>query len=450
MPMLAPHAADQRIADAAPGRVRLTVDADVAEESRSAGARARAHAGADARARRLPRHARRRQCHGQVNGDARLHRPLFRRRRAPAGRHDRALPLAGSTLEPFIYGSASRVVSSVQTLIETGRTVQRLHAAVFHFTFQGTVTIRRRCSSRLTCRRCGARPGGTEPAGGAARPAGAGPGAAPGARLRSRYRPRRRRYQALRSVMLYAGSRASARCCIERAQHLCVPSPAPSTRGKSETLMTPVAAWYVSNVLIGAPPAGDRRAGRIAFKTGASYGYHDAWSIVSMASTPSAYGLAGLTARRYPGLIGRAAAAPILFEAFARLLRRRRACACTYGRAGDHLRQAACRRHSSVLRRGPRPRHAAAAAHLSAGWHLARARHDRRHAKSGAAKITAPARRSPFSSTACRSWTRRRASPRASRGNFFRPQGPGFARVTVIDAAGATDSVIVRLDDGRP
>jgi len=38
-----------------------------------------------------------------------------------------------------------------------------------------------------------------------------------------------------------------------------------------------------------------------------------------------------------------------------------------------------------------------------------------------------------------------------SRGNFFRPQGPGFARVTVIDAAGATDSVVVRLDEGsRP
>jgi penicillin-binding protein 1C len=36
-----------------------------------------------------------------------------------------------------------------------------------------------------------------------------------------------------------------------------------------------------------------------------------------------------------------------------------------------------------------------------------------------------------------------------SRANFFRPEGPGFARVTVIDAAGATDSVVVRLDEGR-
>ncbi len=31
---------------------------------------------------------------------------------------------------------------------------------------------------------------------------------------------------------------------------------------------------------------------------------------------------------------------------------------------------------------------------------------------------------------------------------FFRPAGPGFARVTVIDGTGATDSVVVRFDDG--
>jgi hypothetical protein len=28
---------------------------------------------------------------------------------------------------------------------------------------------------------------------------------------------------------------------------------------------------------------------------------------------------------------------------------------------------------------------------------------------------------------------------------FFMPEGPGFMRLTVIDAAGATDSVAVRL-----
>ena len=32
---------------------------------------------------------------------------------------------------------------------------------------------------------------------------------------------------------------------------------------------------------------------------------------------------------------------------------------------------------------------------------------------------------------------------------FFQPQGPGFARVTVIDASGAVDSVSVRLEDAK-
>jgi penicillin-binding protein 1C len=31
---------------------------------------------------------------------------------------------------------------------------------------------------------------------------------------------------------------------------------------------------------------------------------------------------------------------------------------------------------------------------------------------------------------------------------FFRPDGPGFSRVTVIDSAGATATAVVRVDDG--
>ena len=40
-------------------------------------------------------------------------------------------------------------------------------------------------------------------------------------------------------------------------------------------------------------------------------------------------------------------------------------------------------------------------------------------------------------------------APAQSRGNvFFRPPGPGFARVTVIDGSGAADSVMLRFEDG--
>jgi penicillin-binding protein 1C len=39
-------------------------------------------------------------------------------------------------------------------------------------------------------------------------------------------------------------------------------------------------------------------------------------------------------------------------------------------------------------------------------------------------------------------------SPQKSENPSFVPDGPGFARVTVIDASGATDSIVVRLDAG--
>ena len=43
--------------------------------------------------------------------------------------------------------------------------------------------------------------------------------------------------------------------------------------------MDPVAAWYVGNVLLGTPPPENAAGGRIAFKTGTSYGYRDAWAV---------------------------------------------------------------------------------------------------------------------------------------------------------------------------
>ena len=44
-------------------------------------------------------------------------------------------------------------------------------------------------------------------------------------------------------------------------------------------LIEPAAAWYVGNVLIGTPPPENAVGGRIAYKTGTSYGYRDAWAL---------------------------------------------------------------------------------------------------------------------------------------------------------------------------
>ncbi len=44
-------------------------------------------------------------------------------------------------------------------------------------------------------------------------------------------------------------------------------------------LMSPVAAWYVTDILKDAPPPLNAKGGRFAYKTGTSYGYRDAWAI---------------------------------------------------------------------------------------------------------------------------------------------------------------------------
>ena len=49
---------------------------------------------------------------------------------------------------------------------------------------------------------------------------------------------------------------------------------------------------------VGTPPPENAAGGRIAYKTGTSYGYRDAWSVGFDGARPSASGSAGRTARR--------------------------------------------------------------------------------------------------------------------------------------------------------
>ena len=83
-------------------------------------------------------------------------------------------------------------------------------------------------------------------------------------------------------------------------------------------LLDPVAAWYVGNILIGAPPPDNAPHGRIAFKTGTSYGYRDAWAIGFDGRMTIGVWVGRPDGAPVPGLYGRASAAPILFDAFAR------------------------------------------------------------------------------------------------------------------------------------
>jgi penicillin-binding protein 1C len=83
-------------------------------------------------------------------------------------------------------------------------------------------------------------------------------------------------------------------------------------------LMDPVAAWQVGNVLMGTPPPENAAHNRIAFKTGTSYGYRDAWSVGFDGRMTVGVWVGRPDGAPVPGLVGRTAAAPILFDAFAR------------------------------------------------------------------------------------------------------------------------------------
>src|SRR5580704_11915140 len=81
----------------------------------------------------------------------------------------------------------------------------------------------------------------------------------------------------------------------------------------------PVAAFYIADILRGAAPPANALSGRIAFKTGTSYGFRDALAVGFDRGTTIAVWVGRPDNGPTPGLIGRQAAAPILFDAFERL-----------------------------------------------------------------------------------------------------------------------------------
>ena len=87
----------------------------------------------------------------------------------------------------------------------------------------------------------------------------------------------------------------------------------------AEYVLSPVAAWYVTDILKDAPPPLNAKGGRFAYKTGTSYGYRDAWAVGYDGRYTVAVWVGRPDGASTPGLVGRIAAAPILFDAFARL-----------------------------------------------------------------------------------------------------------------------------------
>ncbi|HWB48264.1 MAG TPA: penicillin-binding protein 1C [Stellaceae bacterium] len=90
--------------------------------------------------------------------------------------------------------------------------------------------------------------------------------------------------------------------------------------GRETAIFGPVAAWYVNDILVNAPPppgmlpAAVRRARRLAFKTGTSYGFRDAWAVGYDPEVTIAVWVGRPDGTPLPGITGRTAAAPVVFK----------------------------------------------------------------------------------------------------------------------------------------
>jgi penicillin-binding protein 1C len=209
--------------------------------------------------------------------------------------------------------------------------------------------------------------------------------------------------------------------------------------------MDRVAAWQVSNVLLGTPPPENGVGGRIAFKTGTSYGYRDAWSVGFDGRVTIAVWVGRADGAPVPGLIGRAAAAPILFDAFARsgklpiaLPKAPKGAIVVASNAKLPLPVRRFRAMGELVRAGSEQ-----APHIQ--FPLDGSRIDvERSARGEAAAVPLKVSGGVLPMTMLVNGTAVGGID-GRRQRLVDPPGPGFARLTVIDAIGATDTVVVRF-----
>lgn len=227
----------------------------------------------------------------------------------------RALRSPGSTLKPFIYGMAFEDgIAHPETLIDDRP--QRFGSYApenFDMSFQGTVTVRKALQmslnvpaiallDRVGAARLSAR---LRQAGGVlVLPKDETPGLAMGlggvgVTLNDLVR--------LYGGLARGGTTVQLREIMDGA-----------AAAEPKRLMDEVAAWHIGNVLIGAPPPDNGLHNRIAFKTGTSYGYRDAWAVGFDGQLTIGVWVGRPDGVPVPGLVGRASAAPMLFDAFAR------------------------------------------------------------------------------------------------------------------------------------
>ena len=248
-------------------------------------------------------------------------------------------------------------------------------------------------------------------------------------------------------VQLYAGI---ARLGLALPLRESMDGPLPQAR----RLMEPGAAWYVGNVLLGSPPPENGVPGRIAFKTGTSYGYRDAWSVGFDGKYTIGIWVGRPDGAPVPGLIGREAAAPILFDAFARLDAPAGGSTAPLPPAPRGIVFASNAKLPPPLRHFQPGRLAGATAQppLRIMFPPDGARFDMTETGGRpdpvALKVTGAVAPVTVLVNGVPAQGAEAGARTGSSALFFTPAGPGFSRVTVTDATGAAASVVVRVDDG--
>jgi penicillin-binding protein 1C len=94
---------------------------------------------------------------------------------------------------------------------------------------------------------------------------------------------------------------------------------APRGPASGQRLLSAIAAWYIQDILCRALPPANAKPGQVCYKTGTSYGYRDAWSVGFDGRHAIAVWVGRADGASVPGLSGRVSAAPLLFDAFARV-----------------------------------------------------------------------------------------------------------------------------------
>ena len=213
-------------------------------------------------------------------------------------------------------------------------------------------------------------------------------------------------------------------------------------------LLQPAAAWYIADILRGAPVPASATPGAVAFKTGTSYGFRDAWAAGFDGDYTIAVWVGRPDASSVPGLVGLRVAAPVLFELFGAIGPHRAPFATAPANVIGVRKTAELPPPLRVFREQKRdmPAGPGQEAPLRIAYPPANAEVELAAAEGEAEKL--PVALKAEGGTLPLTWLADGVPLQSSphrRDAFLKPSGPGFVQITVVDAGGRSDRTQIRL-----